>query len=137
MSEKLIYADELTNMAKEYEAKIADLERQLAEAKERIFDGGRNHDGDTCTLGSLCPWCEIERLKELVEIRTEKMHFYNKQAEDARAEIERLRKENERLKGRDGIQCMTCGKRFHAVEAYEAHQSEHGHYYTPPEPEKR
>lgn len=43
---------------------VEQLQGRIAELEGVIESQGRDHDAATCTMGSLCPWCEIERLKK-------------------------------------------------------------------------
>ena len=60
--------------AEQYRRRIAelgaerdDLRTKLAEAEATIESQGRDHDSATCSLGPLCPWCEIATLREQLE----------------------------------------------------------------------
>ncbi len=46
----------------EQQGTINELRARVEELEVRLFDGGREHDAETCSLGPLCPWCEIQRL---------------------------------------------------------------------------
>jgi hypothetical protein len=76
-------AARIADLDSQYKAEVLDYERRLAEMMNEasvieaerdaalarvaeleglVYSGGRSHDAATCRQGSMCPWCEIERL---------------------------------------------------------------------------